>query len=94
MKYSVSGQFLIKHFIFWLSRVVAVGEQCNNIIQFCKPLNQSLLDKSKFHEFKANYGTGLVAGYGRIGGHLVALVANNGNLNVDAAKKVMSVFII
>ena len=32
----------------------------------------------------------LVAGYGRVGGHLVALVANNGNLDKDAAKKVMS----
>ena len=32
----------------------------------------------------------IVAGYGRVGGHLVALVANNGNLDKDAAKKVMS----
>jgi len=46
-----------------------------------------LLDASKFHEFKANFGTGLLAGYGRVNGHLVAIVANNGNLNVDAAKK-------
>ena len=33
------------------------------------------------------YGEGLLCGYGRIGGHLVAVVANNGILDSHAARK-------
>lgn len=47
----------------------------------------SILDGSKFHEFKKMYGEGLVCGYGRMDGHLVGIVANNGNFDADAAKK-------
>lgn len=47
----------------------------------------TILDGSKFHEFKELFGTGLVCGYGRIDGHLVALVANNGNLDASSALK-------
>lgn len=46
-----------------------------------------LLDNSKFHEFKQLFGTGIVAGYGRVGGHMVGFVCNNGNLDADSAKK-------
>lgn len=37
-----------------------------------------LLDGSKFHEFKAKYGTTLVTGFGRIFGIEIGIVANNG----------------
>ena len=47
----------------------------------------ALLDSSRFHEFKEMYGEGLLCGYGRIGGHLVAVVANNGILDSHAARK-------
>ena len=47
----------------------------------------ALLDGSKFHEFKELFGTGLLCGYGRIDGHMVAIVANNGNLDANAALK-------
>jgi len=46
-----------------------------------------ILDNSKFHEFKQLFGTGIVAGYGRVGGHMVGFVCNNGNLDADSAKK-------
>uniref|UniRef100_A0A8C3LSP5 methylcrotonoyl-CoA carboxylase n=1 Tax=Chrysolophus pictus TaxID=9089 RepID=A0A8C3LSP5_CHRPC len=46
-----------------------------------------LLDGSRFQEFKAEYGTTLVTGFGHVEGHLVGIVANNGELSHDAALK-------
>ncbi|XP_009907414.2 methylcrotonoyl-CoA carboxylase beta chain, mitochondrial [Dryobates pubescens] len=46
-----------------------------------------LLDGSRFQEFKAGYGTTLVTGFGHLEGHLVGVVANNGELSHDASLK-------
>jgi 3-methylcrotonyl-CoA carboxylase beta subunit/propionyl-CoA carboxylase len=46
-----------------------------------------LVDGSRFHEFKALYGTTLVTGFGRIHGFPVGIVANNGVLFVESAEK-------
>ncbi|XP_035747710.1 methylcrotonoyl-CoA carboxylase beta chain, mitochondrial-like isoform X3 [Egretta garzetta] len=46
-----------------------------------------LMDGSRFQEFKANYGTTLVTGFGHVEGHLVGIVANNGVLSHDASLK-------
>ncbi|KAM4655269.1 methylcrotonoyl-CoA carboxylase beta chain, mitochondrial-like [Amazona ochrocephala] len=46
-----------------------------------------LLDGSRFQEFKANYGTTLVTGFGHVEGRLVGIVANNGELSHDASLK-------
>ncbi|XP_059709541.1 biotin-dependent 3-methylcrotonyl-coenzyme A carboxylase beta1 subunit-like [Haemorhous mexicanus] len=46
-----------------------------------------LLDGSRFQEFKATYGTTLVTGFGHVEGHLVGIVASNGDLAHDAALK-------
>uniref|UniRef100_A0A7N8YKS9 methylcrotonoyl-CoA carboxylase n=1 Tax=Mastacembelus armatus TaxID=205130 RepID=A0A7N8YKS9_9TELE len=46
-----------------------------------------LTDESRFHEFKARYGTTLITGFAKIHGHLVGLVANNGELSHQAALK-------
>jgi 3-methylcrotonyl-CoA carboxylase beta subunit len=46
-----------------------------------------LLDGSRFHEFKALYGTTLVTGFGRIHGYPVGVVANNGVLFSESALK-------
>eukprot|EP00887_Chlorella_sp_A99_P008292 scaffold12.g8292.t1 len=46
-----------------------------------------VLDGSRFHEFKAGYGTTLVTGFGRLFGELVGVVANNGILFSEAALK-------
>ncbi|KAK1163943.1 hypothetical protein AOXY_G15911 [Acipenser oxyrinchus oxyrinchus] len=46
-----------------------------------------LTDGSRFQEFKALYGTTLVTGFARIEGHLVGVVANNGELTNEAALK-------
>ncbi len=46
-----------------------------------------ITDGSRFHEFKALYGTTLVCGFARIHGVLVGIVANNGVLFVDSAEK-------
>ncbi|XP_041254251.1 methylcrotonoyl-CoA carboxylase beta chain, mitochondrial-like [Onychostruthus taczanowskii] len=46
-----------------------------------------LVDGSRFQEFKATYGTTLVTGFGHVEGHLVGIVASNGELAHDAALK-------
>ncbi len=46
-----------------------------------------LLDGSRFHEFKSNYGTTLVCGFGRWMGYPVGIVANNGVLFSESALK-------
>lgn len=46
-----------------------------------------LLDGSRFHEFKARYGTTLICGFGRIFGHQVGVLANDGILFSESALK-------
>ncbi len=46
-----------------------------------------LVDGSKFHEFKARYGTTLVTGFARIWGYPVGIIANNGILFSESALK-------
>jgi len=46
-----------------------------------------LVDGSRFHEFKAGYGTTLVTGFARIDGMLVGIVANYGVLFSESALK-------
>jgi 3-methylcrotonyl-CoA carboxylase beta subunit len=46
-----------------------------------------VVDGSRFHEFKALYGTTLVTGFARIHGHPVGIVANNGILFSESAQK-------
>lgn len=46
-----------------------------------------ILDGSRFHEFKANYGTTIVTGFGKIMGQDVGVVANNGILFSESALK-------
>ncbi len=45
------------------------------------------VDGSKFHEFKALYGTTLVCGFARIMGYPVGILANNGVLFSESAMK-------
>lgn len=49
-----------------------------------------LVDGSRFHEFKKLYGQTLVTGFGEIGGNKVGIIANNGILFGDSAKKATS----
>jgi acetyl-CoA carboxylase carboxyltransferase component len=46
-----------------------------------------VVDGSRFHEFKENYGTTLVTGFARIHGFPVAILANNGVLFSESALK-------
>jgi acetyl-CoA carboxylase carboxyltransferase component len=46
-----------------------------------------IVDGSRFHEFKALYGTTLVCGFGHIMGQPVGIVANNGILFSESALK-------
>ena len=46
-----------------------------------------LVDGSRFHEFKARYGTTLVCGFARLTGYPVGIIANNGILFGESALK-------
>ncbi|XP_029176194.1 methylcrotonoyl-CoA carboxylase beta chain, mitochondrial isoform X2 [Nylanderia fulva] len=46
-----------------------------------------IVDGSKFHEFKAQYGETLVTGFAQIYGYPVGIVANNGVLFSESAQK-------
>ncbi len=46
-----------------------------------------MVDGSKFHEFKENYGSTLVTGFARIMGYPVGILANNGVLFSESALK-------
>ncbi|ODU06973.1 MAG: methylcrotonoyl-CoA carboxylase, partial [Pseudonocardia sp. SCN 72-86] len=46
-----------------------------------------IVDGSRFHEFKAEYGTTLVTGFAHIHGHPVGIIANNGILFSESAVK-------
>ena len=46
-----------------------------------------LVDGSRFHEFKANYGTTLVCGFAHLHGHAVGVLANHGVLFSSSALK-------
>jgi acetyl-CoA carboxylase carboxyltransferase component len=46
-----------------------------------------IVDGSRFHEFKENYATTLVTGFGRIHGYPVGILANNGVLFSESALK-------
>ena len=46
-----------------------------------------IVDGSRFHEFKALYGTTLVTGFAHIHGHPVGIVANNGILFSESSLK-------
>ncbi|WP_225754398.1 carboxyl transferase domain-containing protein [Actinotalea sp. Marseille-Q4924] len=46
-----------------------------------------IVDGSRFHEFKREYGTTLVTGFARLHGHPVGIVANNGVLFSESALK-------
>jgi 3-methylcrotonyl-CoA carboxylase beta subunit len=46
-----------------------------------------IVDGSRFHEFKANYGTTLVCGFARILGYPAGILANNGVLFSESALK-------
>ncbi|XP_026202197.1 methylcrotonoyl-coenzyme A carboxylase 2 [Anabas testudineus] len=52
-----------------------------------KMIISRLTDGSRFQEFKARYGTTLVTGFAKIHGHLVGIVANNGELSYQATLK-------
>ncbi|MDP9027608.1 MAG: methylcrotonoyl-CoA carboxylase [Actinomycetota bacterium] len=46
-----------------------------------------LVDGSRFHEFKKDYGSTLVTGFAHVHGHPVGIVANNGVLFSESAMK-------
>jgi 3-methylcrotonyl-CoA carboxylase beta subunit len=52
-----------------------------------KEIIARIVDGSRFHEFKARYGTTLVCGFAHIHGHKIGIVANNGILFSESSMK-------
>lgn len=48
---------------------------------------ERVVDAESFHEFKAEYGETLVTGFARLHGHRVGIIANNGVLFSESARK-------
>jgi len=46
-----------------------------------------IVDGSRFHEFKQNYGTTLITGFARIRGYPVGIVGNNGVIFSESSRK-------
>ncbi len=62
------------------SRELAVPYDCREIIA-------RIVDGSRFHEFKENYGSTLVTGWAHIHGYPVGILGNNGILFSESAEK-------
>nr|XP_020442867.1 methylcrotonoyl-CoA carboxylase beta chain, mitochondrial-like isoform X2 [Monopterus albus] len=67
--------------------LLGLASQSYNHSLDVKMVISRLTDGSRFQEFKARYGTTLVNGFAKIHGHLVGIVANNGELSHQAALK-------
>ena len=52
-----------------------------------KEIIARLVDGSKFHEFKSNYGKTIVCGFANIMGYPIGIVANNGVLFSESSLK-------
>ncbi|KAJ3261689.1 Methylcrotonoyl-CoA carboxylase beta chain, mitochondrial [Boothiomyces macroporosus] len=63
-----------------------VGDNLRKPIDI-KQVIARIVDESRFHEFKENYGQTLVTGFARIHGYPVGIVANNGILFSECALK-------
>lgn len=48
---------------------------------------ETLADENSIHEFKAEYGSSIVTAFGRLEGHAVGFIANNGVIFAEAAVK-------
>ncbi|KAM9848598.1 methylcrotonoyl-CoA carboxylase beta chain, mitochondrial [Aulostomus maculatus] len=73
--------------IYSLEELLGLAPKCYNYSLDAKMIVSRLTDGSRFQEFKARYGTTLITGFAKIHGHLVGIVANNGELSYEAALK-------
>ncbi|KAM4641199.1 biotin-dependent 3-methylcrotonyl-coenzyme A carboxylase beta1 subunit-like isoform 2-T2 [Discoglossus pictus] len=69
------------------NELVGLAPRDYNCTLDIKLILSRLIDGSRLLEFKAEYGTTLVTGFASIEGHLVGIVANNGELTHDASLK-------
>ncbi|XP_068175274.1 methylcrotonoyl-coenzyme A carboxylase 2 [Antennarius striatus] len=67
--------------------LLALAPRCYNYSLDARMVISRLVDGSRFQEFKARFGQTLITGFARIRGHLVGMVANNGELLYQAALK-------
>ncbi|XP_059198117.1 methylcrotonoyl-CoA carboxylase beta chain, mitochondrial-like [Centropristis striata] len=67
--------------------LLGLAPKCHDHSLDVRMVVSRLTDGSRFQEFKARYGDTLVTGFAKIHGHLVGIVANNGELSYQAALK-------
>jgi 3-methylcrotonyl-CoA carboxylase beta subunit len=60
----------------------------NNFMYVCVQVIARIVDGSEFDEFKEKYGETLVTGFGKLYGHPVGIIGNNGVLFSESALKV------
>jgi 3-methylcrotonyl-CoA carboxylase beta subunit len=57
----------------------------NNFMYVCVQVIARIVDGSEFDEFKEKYGETLVTGFGKLYGHPVGIIGNNGVLFSESA---------
>ncbi|XP_026788742.2 methylcrotonoyl-CoA carboxylase beta chain, mitochondrial isoform X3 [Pangasianodon hypophthalmus] len=67
--------------------LMGLAPKSYNFSMDVKLIVSRLIDGSRFQEFKAYYGTTLVTGFAKIEGHLVGIIASNGELKYEACLK-------
>ncbi|XP_035766635.1 methylcrotonoyl-coenzyme A carboxylase 2 [Neolamprologus brichardi] len=70
-----------------LEELLGLAPKSYNYSLDVKMVVSRLVDGSRFLEFKARYGTSLVTGFAKIHGHLVGILANDGQLSYEATLK-------
>ncbi|XP_029002981.1 methylcrotonoyl-coenzyme A carboxylase 2 [Betta splendens] len=73
--------------LYSAEELLGLAPQSYNHSVDVKMVISRLTDGSRFQEFKARYGTTLITGFAKIHGHLVGIVANNGELSYQATLK-------
>lgn len=67
--------------------LLGLAPRCYSYSLDVRMIISRITDGSRFHEFKARFGTTLTTGFARIHGYLVGIVASNGELSPEAALK-------
>lgn len=81
------GEYAVEEPIYAMEEIEGVLPTDTRTPYDIREVIARLVDGSRFHEFKSEYGTTLVCGFARWLGHRVGIIANNGVLFSESALK-------
>jgi len=83
----VEGDVGVEEPLYPAEDLLSIIPEDNKIPYDIREVIARVVDGSRFHEFKKNFGTSIVCGFSKLHGLPVGIVANNGILFSDAALK-------